>query len=53
MAELVFLEGERFERAPFDLAGGAEPPGQIVGDTEGDFHLGDPTYAQANVHISF
>jgi hypothetical protein len=38
MAELIFLQGQRFERAALDLSGGTEPPGQIVGDAESDFH---------------
>ena len=35
-----FVERQRFEHAAFDLAAGAEAPGEICGDADGDFRLG-------------
>src|SRR4029077_11591044 len=43
MTDLVFFEGQRLERAPLDLARGAEKPGELVGNPQGDFHIGDLT----------
>jgi len=40
MTELTFSEGQRFERAALDLAGGAEALRQIVGDADGDLKAG-------------
>ncbi len=44
MPELVFFEDQRLERAALHLANGAEVSGQIVGDTEDDFHVGPGPY---------
>jgi hypothetical protein len=44
-----FVEGQRFEYAALDLAAGAEAPGEIVGNADGDFRVGG---AGAVVHIS-
>ncbi len=35
-----FVERQRFEHAAFDLAAGAEAPGEIRGDADGDFRQG-------------
>jgi hypothetical protein len=48
--ELEFFECQRFERAAFDLARGAEQPGKLVGDSQGDLHIGHVTPLGANVN---
>ena len=45
-----FVERQRFEHAAFDLAAGAEAPGEICGDADGDFRQGG---GGAVVHIFF
>ena len=45
-----FVERQRFEHAAFDLAAGAEAPGEICRDADGDFRQG---VGGAVVHIFF
>src|SRR5258707_1062114 len=40
VAELEFLKGQRFERASLDIAHGAEAARQIIGNADGNFHVG-------------
>src|SRR6516162_3665689 len=45
-----FVERQRFEHAAFDLAAGAEAPGEICRDADGDFRQGG---GGAVVHVFF
>src|SRR6516162_11668249 len=45
-----FVERQRFEHAAFDLAAGAEAPGELCRDADGDFRQGG---GGAVVHIFF